>query len=122
MQATQALAQVQGDLVEQHSTAERENISLQVKWDEEKAQLQQSKEQLLIEKLEVKEMVHRALRSVIVVEVNTEERVPQQVAQLEEVIQQLQQRIADLELCTVPETPQDVRDQREATPTAQLTD
>jgi hypothetical protein len=37
------------------------------------------------------------------------------VAQLEEVIQQLQQCIADLELCTVPETPQDVRDLREAT-------
>jgi hypothetical protein len=43
-----------------------------------------------------------------------EERVPQQVAQLEEVIQQLQQRIADLELCTVPKTPQEVRDLREA--------
>jgi hypothetical protein len=109
------LAQVQGDLVEQCSTAEWENISLQAKWDEEKAQLQQSKEQLLAEQLEVKEMVHRALRSVTVVEVKTEERVPQQVAQLEEVIQQLQQCIADLELCTVPETPQDVRDQREAT-------
>jgi hypothetical protein len=31
------------------------------------------------------------------------------------VIQQLQQRIADLELRIVPETPQDVRDQREET-------
>jgi hypothetical protein len=39
----------------------------------------------------------------------------QQVEQLIEFIQQLQQCIADLELCTVPETPQDVRDQREAT-------
>jgi hypothetical protein len=70
------LAQVQGDLIEQRSTAERENLSLQAKWDEEKAQLQQSKE-----------MVHRALRSVTIVEVKIEERVPQQVAQLEEVIQ-----------------------------------
>jgi predicted nucleic acid-binding protein len=77
MQATQALAQVQGDLVEQRSTAKWENISLQEKWDEEKAQLQQRKEQLLIEKLEVKEMVHIALLSVTVVEVKTEERVPQ---------------------------------------------
>jgi hypothetical protein len=37
------------------------------------------------------------------------------VAQLEEVIQKLQQCIADLELCAVPETPQEIRDQREAT-------
>ena len=50
-----------------------------------------------------------------VIEVKIEERVPQQVAQIEEVIQQLQQRIADLELCTVPETPQEIRDLREAT-------
>jgi hypothetical protein len=49
-----------------------------------------------------------------IVELKSEERVPQQVAQLEEVIQQLQQCIAYLELCTVPETPQNVRDQREA--------
>jgi hypothetical protein len=34
---------------------------------------------------------------------------------LAEGIQQLQQRIADLELCTVPETLQDVRDRREGT-------
>jgi monomeric isocitrate dehydrogenase len=38
-----------------------------------------------------------------------------QEEQLAEAIQQLQQRIADLELYTVPDTPQDVRDQREAT-------
>ena len=31
------------------------------------------------------------------------------------VIQQLQQCISDLDLCVVPETPQDVRDQREET-------
>jgi hypothetical protein len=37
------------------------------------------------------------------------------VEQLEGVIQQLQQHIADLELCTVLKTPQDIRDLREAT-------
>jgi hypothetical protein len=114
-QATQALTQVQGVLVEKRSTAEWEKLALQAKFDEEKSQLQKEKEQLLTEQLEVKEMVNRALRSVTVVEVKAEERIPQQVVQLEEVIQQLQQRIADLELRAVPETPQDVRDQREAT-------
>jgi flagellar biosynthesis chaperone FliJ len=53
---------------------------------------------LLAEKLEVQERVHKALRSVMVIEVKIEEHVPQQVAQLEEVIQQLQQCIADLEI------------------------
>jgi hypothetical protein len=70
---------------------------------------------LLTEQLEVKELVNRALCSVTVIEVQAEERVPQQVAQLEEVIQKLQQCIADLELRAVPETPQEIRDQREAT-------
>jgi hypothetical protein len=47
-----------------------------VKWDEEKEQLQQSKEQLLVEQLEVKEMVNIALFSVTFFEVKAEERVP----------------------------------------------
>jgi hypothetical protein len=50
-----------------------------------------------------------------VIEVRTKENVPQQVAQLGEVIQQLQQRITDMELRTVPETPREIRDLREAT-------
>jgi hypothetical protein len=61
MQATQALTQVQGDLIEQPSTVEWEKLALQAKWDEEKSELHQSKEHLLIEQLVVKEMVHRAL-------------------------------------------------------------
>jgi hypothetical protein len=114
-QAIQALTQVQGVLVEQRSAAEQEKSALQEKWNDEKAQLQQGKEQLLAEQLEVKEAVNRALHSVTVIEVQTEERIPQQVAQLEDVIQKLQQCIADLELRVVPETPQEVRDLREAT-------
>jgi hypothetical protein len=76
MQATQDLSQVQGVLVEQHNAAKWENLALQAKWDEEKEKLQQSKEQLLAEQLEVKELVMRALRSVTVVEVKKEERIP----------------------------------------------
>jgi uncharacterized protein YaaN involved in tellurite resistance len=70
---------------------------------------------LLAEKLEVKEAINRALHSMIVVEIKVEDRVTQQVEHIEEVIQHLQQRITDLELHSVPETPQDVKDQREAT-------
>jgi hypothetical protein len=44
------LTQVQGVLVEKHSAAEQENISLQAKFDEEKEQLQQEKEQLLMQR------------------------------------------------------------------------
>jgi hypothetical protein len=49
-----------------------------------------------------------------IIEVKMQDCLPQQVTQLEEVIQQLQQRIIDLELCTMPETPQEIRDLREA--------
>jgi hypothetical protein len=93
----------------------RSKLALQAKWEEEKAQLQQSKDQLLAEKLEVQERVHKALRSMMIIEVKMEDCLPQQVTQLEEVIQQLQQCIIDLELHTVPETPQEIRYLREAT-------
>jgi hypothetical protein len=49
---------------------------LQGKRDEEKVQLQQSKEQLLAKQIEVKEMVHIELVFVTVIEVKVEERVP----------------------------------------------
>jgi hypothetical protein len=64
-------------------------LALQAKFDEEKAQLQQGKEQLLAEQLEVKEAVNRALRSVTIVEIKAEDQVTQQVNQLVEAIQQL---------------------------------
>lgn len=113
--ATRALAQAQSAHEEQRRKAEKEQLDLQVKWEEEKAQLQQSKDQLLAEQLETQERVHKALHSVTIIEVKMEDRLPQQVTQLEAVIQQLQQCITDLELRTVPETPQEIRDLREAT-------
>jgi hypothetical protein len=69
-----------------------------------------------MEQIGVKEEVSKALHSVTGLEKKTKELVEHQVAQLAEAIQQLQQRIAYLELQTVPSTPQYVRDQREATP------
>jgi hypothetical protein len=40
-------------MLEQHSNAKQEKLALQAKWEEEKATLQQDREQLLAEKLEV---------------------------------------------------------------------
>jgi hypothetical protein len=91
VQATQALKQVQGVIVEQHRVAEQEKVALRAKFEEEKVQMQQEKEQLLAEQLEVKEAVNRALRSVTVLEIKAEDRVMHQVEQLAEAIQQLQQ-------------------------------
>jgi hypothetical protein len=77
--------------------------------------MQQEKEQFLTGEIEVKEAVNKALCSVIGLEPQVEDRVEHQVEKLAESIHQLQQRIENLELCTVPNTLQDVRDQREAT-------
>jgi hypothetical protein len=116
------LAQAQKGMLEQRSNAEQEKLSLQAKWDKEKATLQKDREQLLAEQLEVQEQVQREIWFVTIIEVQIEERVPKHVAQLEGVIQQLQQCIADLELCTMPETPQEIRDLRGPLPEVQLTD
>jgi hypothetical protein len=63
---------------------------------------------LLTEKPGVKEAVGRELHSMTGLEPKEEDQVENQVAQLTKVIQQLQQIIADLELRTVPNTPEDV--------------
>jgi molecular chaperone GrpE (heat shock protein) len=73
------LTQLQGVLVEQRQAAEKENISLQAKLDEEKAQIQQGKEQFLTKLLEVKEAFNRELRSMTFVEIKAKDRVTQQV-------------------------------------------
>jgi hypothetical protein len=70
--------------------------------------IQQDKEHFLTEKLDVKESVSRSLRSMIVLEEKVEEPVYNQVVQLADAIQQLQQRLIDLELRTMPKTSQDV--------------
>jgi hypothetical protein len=104
------LKQVQGVLIEKHNAKEQDKISLQEKFDEEKSQMEQGKEQFLVQQREVKEAVSRELHPVTVLEMKVEDQITQQVEKLAEYIQQLQQCIVDLELCTVPENPQDVRD------------
>jgi hypothetical protein len=48
--------------------------------------MQQGKEQLLIEQLEVKEVVSKALHSMTIVEIKAEDQVTQQVEKLTEAI------------------------------------
>jgi hypothetical protein len=69
---------------------------------------------LLAEQFKVKEAVNRELHSMTGLEPKVDDQIKHQVEKLAEAIQQLQQRITDLDLRTVPDTPQDVRDQREA--------
>jgi hypothetical protein len=68
-----------------------------------------------MEQVGVKEAFNREIFSVTGLEEKKEYPVEHQVAHLVEDIQQLQQRIAYLEIQMVPSTLQDVRDQREAT-------
>jgi hypothetical protein len=103
-----ALKQAQEEIIEQRRVAQQEKDDLQIKFEEDRAQIQQEKEQLLTEQVGVKEAVHRALRSVTGLEKMEEDPVESQVVKLAEAIQQLQQRIAELELQTVPSTPQEV--------------
>jgi hypothetical protein len=70
------LAQVQSALIVQQWKVEQEQLSLQEKWEEMKAQLQQSKDQLLADQLDMQEQVHNALHFVMVIEVKIEEHVP----------------------------------------------
>jgi hypothetical protein len=68
---------VQGVLVEKRSAAEQEKLVLKAKFYEQKSQLQQEKEQFIMEQLEVKEAVNRALLSVTVLEIKAEDRATQ---------------------------------------------
>jgi hypothetical protein len=59
--ATMALKKAQEEVIEQHRVAQQEKDDLQTKFKEERAQIQQEKEQLLAEQVGVKEAVSRAL-------------------------------------------------------------
>jgi hypothetical protein len=59
----------------------------------------------------MEEAVNRAFHSVTSLEQKREEPFERQVMKLVEVIQQLQQRVMELELQTIPSTPQEVHDQ-----------
>jgi hypothetical protein len=85
-----ALKQSQEEMVEQGRVAQKKNDELQTKLEEERPQVKQENEQLLVEQLRVKEVVDRALHSMMGLEPKEEDRVEHQAVQLEEAIQQLQ--------------------------------
>ena len=66
---------------------------------------------MLAKKIGIEEIVNKEFRSVTGLEKKAEEPIECQVMKLAEVIQQLQQRVVELELQTIPQTPQEVCDQ-----------
>ena len=66
-----------------------------------------------MKKIGIEEAVNRVFRSVTGLEQKVEEPIECQVMKLVEFIQQLQQRVVELELQAIPSTPQEERDQWE---------
>jgi hypothetical protein len=85
------LKQVQGDILEQCIIEEHEKVSLQSNFEVEKSQMQQEKEQLIAEKIEVNEEVNGSLRSMTGLELQAKDQVMHQVGKLIESVQKLQQ-------------------------------
>jgi hypothetical protein len=90
---------------------QQEKNALQEKFEEDRVKIQKEKEKFLAKQIGIEEAVNKALLSVISLEKKAEELIEHQVMKLVEVIQQLQQRVVELELQTIPQTPQEVRDQ-----------
>jgi hypothetical protein len=74
-------------MVEKRQVEKKEKSDLQAKFEDERAQAKQEKEQLLTKQLGVKEAVDKALFSMKVLEPKVEERVEHQVVHLTEAIQ-----------------------------------
>jgi hypothetical protein len=74
-QAMVALKQAQHEVVEHRQVAQQKKDNLHTKFEEERAQVKQEKEMLLTEQLRFKEVVNKALHSVIGLEKKVEEPV-----------------------------------------------
>jgi hypothetical protein len=92
------------------SAVQQERDALQEKLEEDRVKIQKEKEQLLVKQIGIEEAVNRAFLSVTGLEKKAEEPLEHQVMKLAEVIQQLQQRVVELELQTIPSTPQEEHD------------
>jgi hypothetical protein len=114
-QATQALKQAQKEIIEQCRVATQEKEAIQAKFEEERAKTQKEKEKLLAKQIRIEEAVNRAFHSMTGLEQKAKETIEHQVMKLAKVIQQPQQRVVDLELQKIPQTPQEVFNQQEIT-------
>jgi VIT1/CCC1 family predicted Fe2+/Mn2+ transporter len=77
---------------------QQEKDTLQAKFGEDRAKIQKEKEQLLAKQIGIEEAIKRAFLSVTGLEKKAEEPIECQVMKLAEVIQQLQQRVVELDL------------------------
>jgi len=105
VKATQALKKAHEEIIEQRQATQQEKNALQEKFEEDRAKIQKEKEQLLTKQIWIEEVVNRAFHFVTGLEQKVEEPIESQVMKLAEVIQQLQQRVMELELQTIPHTP-----------------
>jgi hypothetical protein len=104
------LKQGKEESLEQHRVVKQERENLQVKFAQDREQIQNENEQLLTEQMGVKEAVTRELCFVPGLAHIEEDIVENQLENLAEDIQQLQERVVELELQAVPSTLQEVRD------------
>jgi hypothetical protein len=101
------------EALEKLRVVQQEKDDIRVKFEEEKEKMQKEKDQLLAKQIEVREAVTRVLLSVPSLAQEEPESIEMEVGKLVEAIQQLQARVMELEIQTVPNTLQEVHDQRE---------
>jgi hypothetical protein len=87
---------------------QQEKDTLQVKFEEDRENIQKEKEKLLMKQIGIEEVINRASISVTSLQKKVEDPIKCQVMTFVEVIQELQQRVVDLELHAIPQTPQEV--------------
>jgi hypothetical protein len=114
-QATEALKQAKEEALEQRRVCSKRKMTSRRSLQRIKCRSRRKKNSCSQSRWEFKEAVTRALRSVLGLAQIEEDTVESQVEKLVEAIQQLQARVAELELQAVPSTLQEVRDQREET-------
>jgi hypothetical protein len=110
------LKQAKEEALEQRRVVQQDKYDLREKFKEDTKQIQREKDEQIAEQIGVREAVTRELCSMPGLAQMEEDPTKSQVGKLIEAIQQLQARVAELELQAMSSTPQEVRDQREETP------